>query len=174
MEEFVGEEVVPPVRFFRDFVEIDLDWEVGAKLLIEQAHAWLGELATGAALAREPMRAKIGLKAGGILAAKVTVTIASPSRGRDGVTIPLTWVGASSSWLFPRLDGLLGLSKIGTGQSQLWLEGSYRAPFGRPGQLMDQAVMHRVADSTIRGFLDRVANSLIELAERGFGDNQQG
>ncbi len=165
MEELIGQGSYPPVRFIRDFVEVPLPWEKAAALLLEQTEGWLAELATGAILEREPIRARIGLKAGGIFSAEVIVTLAAPKQERDGVTIPMTWE-APIAWLFPRLDGLLGLSRLQAEECQLWLEGSYRAPFGKPGQLVDQALMHRIADATIRGFLAKVAQALVELSRQ--------
>jgi hypothetical protein len=151
-----------PVRFVRDFVDLDMDWEAAALQITQHPSSWLGELITGTRLSQSPVQAKMGLRAAKIFGASVVVTLAAPSRSRDSVIFPITWAPVSRSRLLPTFEGTLGVSGLGQGASQLWLEGTYRAPLGRPGQLMDQAVFHRLADSSIRGFLLRLARSLQE------------
>jgi len=58
--------------------------------------------------------------------------------------------------LFPVLDADLRLAAGGEG-TVLTLAGVYRPPFGPLGQALDRAVLHRVADATVRNFLTRVA-----------------
>lgn len=156
-----------PVRFVRDFVDVALDFEVAVPLLTMQDPTWLSTIANQVAPRDEGLRAVLGLRAGP-LRTPVEVRLATPRRtAPDEVQIPMTWSGALAPWLFPRLDGLLGISKVAPQLSQLWLEGSYRPPLGRPGLLIDQALLYRVADSTVRRFLELVASSLVELAQRG-------
>ncbi len=155
---FSGDE--SPVRFVRDFVDLDMNWEMAALQLTQHPNSWLGELITGTRLSQSPVQARMGLRAARIFGASVVVTLAAPSRSRDSVIFPITWAPVSGSRLLPTFEGMLGISRMEAEMSQLWLEGTYRAPLGRPGQLMDQAVFHRLADSSIRGFLLRLARSL--------------
>jgi hypothetical protein len=61
--------------------------------------------------------------------------------------------------LFPVLDADLTLAPDGMG-TVLRLAGSYRPPLGPLGQALDRAILHRVAEATIRTFLARVAAQL--------------
>ncbi|KJE77960.1 hypothetical protein [Ferrimicrobium acidiphilum] len=158
-----GEE--PPVRFVRDFVDLDLNWESAALQITQHPSSWLGELLTGTQLSESAVQARMDLKAARIFGASVLITLASPSRSRDSVLFPITWSPVSGSRLLPTFEGTLGISQMGSEISQLWIEGTYRAPLGRTGQLMDQAVFHRFADSSIRGFLLRLARSLTTPAK---------
>ena len=63
--------------------------------------------------------------------------------------------------LFPVLDADLTLAPAGEG-TVLRLAGAYRPPLGPLGQALDRAILHRVADATIRSFLARVAAQLTD------------
>jgi hypothetical protein len=157
-------EATGPVRFVRDFVELPLAFDVAAPLLSRQSGEWLTGLANELRADDGGLRATVGMRAG-ILRTPVEFRLASPrSIGEDELQIPMTWSGALAPWLFPRLDGLLGISRVSKDLCQLWLEGSYRPPLGKPGMLIDQTLLYRVADSTIRRFLEHVARALVELA----------
>ena len=62
--------------------------------------------------------------------------------------------------LFPVLDADLRLAPAAEGGSVLTLAGVYRPPLGVLGQALDRALLHRVALTTIRGFLAQVAASI--------------
>ena len=49
------------------------------------------------------------------------------------------------------------LTPTGEHVTLLSMAGSYRPPLGRLGQALDQAILHRVAAATIRGFVAQVA-----------------
>jgi hypothetical protein len=155
----------PPVRFVRDFVDLGMNWESAALQITEHPSSWLGELLTDTRLSESPVQARMDLKVARIFGASVVITLATPSRSRDSVLFPITWSPVSRSRLLPTFDGTLGISRMEAELSQLWVEGRYRAPLGRPGQLIDQAVFHRFADSSIRGFLIRLARSLTTPAK---------
>jgi hypothetical protein len=70
------------------------------------------------------------------------------------------------SGIFPMLDGDLELAPLGSERCRLTLSASYMPPFGDVGRALDRALLHRVAQSTVRSFLARVAMSL----EVGDGD----
>ncbi|HET9972824.1 MAG TPA: hypothetical protein VFQ68_31635, partial [Streptosporangiaceae bacterium] len=59
--------------------------------------------------------------------------------------------------LFPVLDADIRLVPAGEHSTMLTMTGVYRPPFGPLGESLDRAVLHRVADATIRGFTARVA-----------------
>ena len=87
----------------------------------------------------------------------------APCWARDGkVAIPMRWEAATFGSLFPVLDGTLLLSTIDESRCRLSLEASYRVPLDRLGVLLDRALLHRVAETTVRSFLDRLS---LELAQ---------
>jgi hypothetical protein len=58
--------------------------------------------------------------------------------------------------LFPVLDADLTLTRAGVG-TILAMAGSYRPPLGALGEVLDRAILRRVATATIRSFLTQVA-----------------
>ncbi|MHB8191320.1 MAG: hypothetical protein ACYDHP_13055 [Ferrimicrobium sp.] len=166
MEDSIAGDASPRVHFIHDFVELPVAWTLAARVLEARPIQLLAVLAEDATKEQEPFRLRVGLRPGGRVGTQVSVTLGEPIRQRDEVAIPIGWVAATNAWLFPRLDGLLGISQLAEGTSQLWLEGSYRTPFGLPGQLIDQALLGRVAQSTIRAFLISTASSIIDLIHK--------
>ena len=53
---------------------------------------------------------------------------------------------------------------IGPGVSRLTLSGTYGAPLGALGREIDTAVLHRVAEATIRNFAEGIAARVSKLA----------
>jgi hypothetical protein len=54
--------------------------------------------------------------------------------------------------LFPVLDADLRLASAGDQVTLLTMAGVYRPPLGPLGEALDRAILHRVADATIRNF----------------------
>lgn len=76
----------------------------------------------------------------------------------DSAGLAIRWEAAgSSSGAFPVLDADIRLAPAGEQLTLLTLTGSYRPPFGRAGEAVDRAVMHRVATATVRNFLASMA-----------------
>jgi len=95
---------------------------------------------------------------------RVEVTLGQPVVTGQWLVIPIAWRATGPSQLFPVLDGKLTVEPLGTHSSKLWLGGSYQPPLGALGREMDGAVMHNVAEATIRDFVEGVAARLSELA----------
>jgi hypothetical protein len=94
---------------------------------------------------------------------------------RDGtMNVGLRWeaTGATGG-LFPVLDATLTISAAaqpatsdGAESSRLILAGSYRPPLGRLGAGLDTALLHRVANATIRALLHDAAVALTRPAQQ--------
>jgi hypothetical protein len=76
--------------------------------------------------------------------------------GSAGLAIRWEVTGPGSG-LFPVLDADIKLHPGEEQRTLLTLQGAYRPPLGAVGQALDRAILHRVAATTIRNFLDRVA-----------------
>src|SRR5690349_1645751 len=72
--------------------------------------------------------------------------------------IALRWEATGpGGGLFPVLDADVRLTPAGEHVTLLSMAGSYRPPLGALGRALDQAILHRVAAATIRGFVAQVA-----------------
>ena len=79
----------------------------------------------------------------------------------DDAGLALRWeVRGLGGRLFPVLDADLTLTSAETNATVLALAGVYRPPLGSLGAELDRLVLHRLAEATIRDFLQRVAAAL--------------
>ena len=71
--------------------------------------------------------------------------------------------------LFPVLDADLTLTPAGEG-TILTMAGSYRPPLGAVGEVLDRAILRRVATATARGFVAQLAAQITgRLGSNGAG-----
>lgn len=76
--------------------------------------------------------------------------------------MPIRWEAATLSGLFPILDGNLELSPVDETTCRLSLVASYRPPLDGVGRRLDRVAFHRVAESTVRSFLELLSARLQE------------
>lgn len=94
------------------------------------------------------------------IARRIEVELGAP-RQLTGVTLlPIRWKAASHAGLFPALEGHLEIAPIGKTTTQIGLSASYEPPLGLLGKIADRALMHRVAEVTVKDFLDRIGTQL--------------
>jgi hypothetical protein len=89
-------------------------------------------------------------------AKKVEVELGITTRSGESLVIPVTWWATGASALFPRMDGDLTISPLGPDQSSVSFQGVYEPPLGPMGRLLDRSVLRRVADSTVKAWVDRL------------------
>jgi hypothetical protein len=142
--------------FLRYYVELDLPAEQVQSTLLDSPTSWLPALADGAAERAEPLLAEVGVGPSGLrIARQVTVRLGKPVQFPSKLSLPMTWEPGGR--LLPRLDGELELGTLGTHRTQLAISGRYDPPLGTVGRTVDRIALHRVAEATIKDFLDRVA-----------------
>jgi hypothetical protein len=124
-----------------------------------------------AALAREPRTwfphlqadnaSDVGLRVAGVSVHKrVTVQLGEPETKGDWTNVPVSWKATFPEHMFPVLVGRLELVPIDTKVTRLTLSGMYEAPLGRLGALIDDAIMHSVAEATVREVAESIAKQL--------------
>ena len=62
--------------------------------------------------------------------------------------------------MFPHLDADIEVASLGADRTQLSISARYRAPMGALGRMLDRALLHRVAEATVKDFLDRVGEQV--------------
>jgi hypothetical protein len=91
----------------------------------------------------------------------VHVRIGEPRQHGALTTLALRWEAEGpSGQLFAALDGDIILIPDGDDGALIGLEGVYRPPAGRPGEILDRALLHRTAAATIRAFLSQLAEAI--------------
>ena len=141
--------------------------EVGLDVSFEVARARLASLARGSWLSSASEDAYglgvTGLSRVGALGLSREVRVqARELAERDGSAgLAIRWeVTGPGGGLFPVLDADITVHPAGDGTTLLTLAGAYRPPLGPVGQVLDRAILHRVAAATIRNFVSRVAGDI--------------
>lgn len=91
---------------------------------------------------------------------EVRIELGECTSRNDVSFVPIRWQANRFARLFPVLDGNMELTPLDAGSCRLEIRASYRPPLDGVGRLIDSAVLHRVAQSTVRSFLVQVARSL--------------
>lgn len=149
-----------PAVFLHDFVDVELPLE-RVRARVCGADGWLGPLAAAAADDGESLLVRLGphgsTRRPGV---ELRVRLGECAARGEAVTVPIRWEASRLPGLFPVLDGALELAPLGDGQTRVLLQASYRPPLDGVGLWFDGAVLHRVAESTVRSFLHRVAEGM--------------
>lgn len=104
------------------------------------------------------MKARVGPT--GAIAKSVTLEVGRPEIHRHGVVYPLRWSATGAGALFPVLKADLVLSQLGRAETSISLDGTYQPPMGMVGRVLDRALMGRVAEATVRNWVDRLASEI--------------
>ncbi len=104
------------------------------------------------------MKARVGPT--GSVARSVSLVLGSPEIQRRGIVYPLKWSANGAGALFPDLKADLVLSQMGPNETSISLDGTYQPPMGAVGRMLDRAVMGRVAEATVRNWVDRLAEEI--------------
>lgn len=121
----------------------------------------LGDLADAAYRDGEEIHCRMG---GGIdrhlIAKTVRLDAGTPRRFEQDTTIPLVWEATGARILFPRMEGDLIVAALGSELTQLTFRGSYEPPLGALGRAIDRTLLHRIAEASVQGFVERIAAAL--------------
>jgi hypothetical protein len=74
--------------------------------------------------------------------------------------VPISWKATFPEQLFPVLVGRLELVPVEKMVTRLTVSGMYEPPLGRLGALIDETIMHGVAEATIRAVTESIAAQL--------------
>jgi hypothetical protein len=148
--------------FARYFVELPMFSEEVVQALSHDPRAWLPGLAERANHRGDLLLADVGF--GEVVRIKRTVAIELGQSVRSGVktVFPLRWTPSGAAGLFPSLDADLEVAPLLPGHSQLAMSARYVPPLGSVGRAVDRAILSRVAEATLKDFLDRVAETILE------------
>lgn len=106
----------------------------------------------------ERLYARIGTKSGRV-AKTVAMTVGEVIRGPNDTVIPVEWQATGAPGLFPRMEGEIVAAGLGE-QTQIAFRGNYHVPLGEVGEALDRWGLHRVAEVSVKSFLDSIASSI--------------
>jgi len=154
-----------PVIFLTDSLDLE-ETHVDAERRLLCAGSELLRLVGVATASGETVLMRIGPSLGDhVLGIPARIHV-GPRWTRGGcAAIALRWEAALFDSLFPVLDGTLIISSLDTYRCRVTIEASYRPPLEGIGALLDRAILHRVAQSTVHEFLQQLGTALSLEAE---------
>jgi len=94
---------------------------------------------------------KVGLHVAGVPVRKrVVVELGEPVKTSTWAVIPITWKATFPEKLFPVMTGKIELAPTERDVTRLTVSGMYEPPLGKLGQQLDDALMHNVAEATVK------------------------
>lgn len=152
----------------QDFVYVDAPVEVVRRRLANGADGWLTPLAAragqdGALLVRIGPVGDVPM-----LSRSTRVTVGQAIDRGDTVVIPVVWQAEGLSAAFPILQADLEVAPVGD-ETQLTLMGRYDPPLGALGRQLDRLLLHRVAQASVRSFLEGVGAALESSTHTAIG-----
>lgn len=95
----------------------------------------------------------------------VTARFSDLAVREDSAVGAMRWeVTGPGGTLFPALDADIKLTLAGLDVTVLAVSGTYRPPLGGLGAGLDRAVLHRVAEATIRAFTEHIGAVIVTPA----------
>jgi hypothetical protein len=153
--------------FARYFVEVPLPADQVERALLDSPAEWLSAIAGAAQERGDGLLVEVGvgpLEAG--FQRRVSLRLGEPVRFPSMTSVPLTWEPVGLEGLLPRLDANIELGPLGEDRTQLAISARYQPPLGVVGHAIDRVLLHRVAEATLKDFLDRVGQA-ITLSQAG-------
>ena len=146
------------IRYYVELAHPLLDVE---PTLLEAPSSWLPNLAESADERGQCLLTEVGFPIDGHrIVKRVSIAIGDPVRSSSRTWIPISWEATGPSGLFPVLEGDLEIATLGTERTQLAFSARYRPPLGLIGRTVDRGLLSRVAEATIKDFVDGIAERL--------------
>ncbi len=149
--------------FLRAYVELTLRAADVEEVLLRSPERWIPSLATSADERGDRLLGEAGFPvAGHHVGKRVEIALGQPVRTLGRTWLPISWRPTAPRGLFPALDGELEVAPLGPRLTQLGLSARYKPPFGLVGESLNRVLLHRVAEATIRDFVERVGSRVQE------------
>jgi hypothetical protein len=148
--------------FIRYFLELPIPSADVESVLLDDPRAWLPGLMEEARDRGDRLLAEVGLgRETGKIRKQVSVELGEPQRFPSKILLPVAWRAAGGEALFPSLDADIEVASLGDLKTQLSMNARYEPPLGLVGRVIDRLLLHRVAEATIRDFLEHVATAVL-------------
>jgi hypothetical protein len=154
--------------FVRYYQEIPRPAPAVEAALSHLPESWLPEAVMASNGHAMNLMERVGMSVGSRrLDLRVNLEISSPRQLGDTCVIAISWRPVSNIPLLPSLDGDVEISPLGENHAQLAISARYRPPLGWVGLIADHALMRRIAEATVKDFLDRVAEGVENAIAQG-------
>ncbi len=148
--------------FIRYYLELDRPIDEVNETLFADPSSWVPGIVRETDDRAQQLLTEVGFDVGETrrVDKEVEIQVGTPHEFASKTLLPISWTPRGSELLFPRLDADIEIAPLGSGRTQLSMSARYRPPLGVVGKALDKALLHRVAEATIKDFLDRTAERL--------------
>jgi hypothetical protein len=147
--------------FVRYFIDLPVRFDAVEAALLDHPDAWVPGLLREAEDRGERLLVEVGFGGDvGRIDKEVEIHLGPAYRIPSKTLLPMTWQATGAGPLFPQLDADIEVAALGPSRTLLSISARYRPPMGALGRVLDRAMLHRVAEATIKDFLDRVGERI--------------
>jgi hypothetical protein len=150
--------------FIRYFIELSLPVVKVEEALVGSPAGWLSAMAGEAQARGDGLLGEVGVGPRTRLRRSVRIHLGEPVHYPSMTSLPLTWEPVGLDGVLPQLDANLELGSLGEDRTQLAVSARYRPPLGVVGRAVDKVLLHRVAEATLKDFLDRLGEAITDRA----------
>jgi hypothetical protein len=150
--------------FVRYYLDLALPFGTVETAFLRDPAAWLPGVAEAADAQSHRLLAEVGFGDEHRIEKRIEIRVGEPAHLRGTTLLPMTWKAAGADSIFPALEADLELAPMGPDRTQVSISARYHPPLGSLGRALDRALLHRVAEATIKDFLDRVGDRLAHEA----------
>jgi len=148
--------------FIRYYLDLQLPFEDVERALLHEPEAWVPGIALSAERGGQRLLAEVGFDVDDSrrVDKEVEIELGDPYVIPSKTMLPIAWKATSAERIFPQLEADIEIAPLGPSRTQLSISARYRPPLGAVGRALDKALLHRVAEATVKDFLDRVGERL--------------
>jgi hypothetical protein len=146
-------------------VELPVPFPQAERALLRAPGDWVPGVARAAEAGGARILSEVGIgRAPGRVSKQVEVQLAHPFRFESKTVLPMRWDPTGAAGLLPGLEAMLELERADAGHARLSIRADYEPPLGAVGRVIDRAMLHRVAEATVKDFIERAGEALQGLA----------
>jgi hypothetical protein len=147
--------------FIRYYLDLEIPFEDVEPALTSAPGEWVPGLAQDAGDRAERLLTEVGFDiAERRIDKQVEIGFDAPLRLPQKTLLPMWWRATTAEQLFPALEADIEVAALGPNRTQLSISARYHPPMGALGRVLDRTLLHRVAEATVKDFLDRVGEDL--------------
>jgi len=155
--------------FIRYYLDLPVPFEDVERALLDEPATWVPGIARVAEAGGQRLLTEVGFDMDDArrVDKEVEIEVGEPYVIPSKTMLPIAWKATSAERIFPQLEADIEIAGLGTSRTQLSISARYRPPLGVVGRALDKALLHRVAEATVKDFLDRVGERIRARVSEG-------
>jgi len=147
--------------FIRYFLELSVPRLQVVEALMLDPQTWLPEIAAGSTERGDALLVTARIVGGPPARRPVALEFGTPLYLQHKTILPMRWIPQAGGGPFPALDTDLETAGLGPARTQLAVSARLAAAPLAPGPAIDRGLLFRVAEATVKDFLDQVGDVVL-------------